>query len=300
MKEQTFRYLHVPARVISVLWQAAFIHGICWPVFIVLVSTKHPFCAVDVCATDSVDEKAAWKPTSPASKTTCPSVPPQGNGQTDNCGENARAATTIVSQSHPTVARGCSSTSLLGVLQQSWPVATMLAALPCFQMLALIKMSLKSTSWCRRDIWKVNCCYSCRDQHGAERSPSDPLWALTHIWKAWDLLPYELFEPSRQESGAVCRESTSSKLACAPVLPFSCKCFPHHIYSHQTLWAGFPLTSEGAHWMHVIIHPVSLCVCMCIFVPCHVFIYSSVYLSYEQVACQKSLFLRHFLTDLCW
>lgn len=61
---------------------------------------------------------------------------------------------------------------------------------------------------------------------------------------------------------------------------------------------GFSLTSEGAHWMHLKIHPVSLCVC--IFVPCHVFIYSSVYLSYEQVACQKCLFLRHFLTDLCW
>lgn len=94
-----------------------------------------------------------------------------------------------MSQSHPTVARGCSSTSLLGVLQQSWPVATMLAALPCFQMLALIKMRLKSTSWWKRDIWKVNCCYSCRDQHGAERSPSDPLWALTHIWKAWTSCP---------------------------------------------------------------------------------------------------------------
>lgn len=246
----------------SVLWQAAFIHGISWPVFIVLVSTKHPFCTVDVCARDSVGEKVPWKPTSPASKTLCPSVPPQDNGQTDNCGsgEKAKAATTILSQSHPTVAHGCSCTSLLGVLQQSWPVATMLAALPCFQMLALIKRSLKSTSWWRRDIWKVNCCYSCRDQHGAERSPSDPLWAPTHIWKAWDLLPYELFETSRQGSGAVCRESTSSKLARAPVLPFSCKCFPHCIYSHQMLWAEFPLTSEGARWMHVIIHPVSLCV----------------------------------------
>lgn len=130
--------------------------------------------------------------------------------------------------------------------QQSWPVVMMLAALPCFQMLALIKRSLKSTSWWRRDIWQVNCCYSCRDQHGAERSPSDPLWALTHIWKAWDLLPYELLEPSWQGSGAICRENTSSKLACAPVLPFSCKCFPHCIYSQQMLWARFPLTSEGA------------------------------------------------------
>lgn len=162
-------------------------------------------------------------------------------------GGKARAATTILSQSHPTVAHGCSCTSLLVVPQQSWPVATVLAALPRFQMLALIKRSLKSTSLWRRDIWKVNCCCSCRDQHRAERSPSDPLWALTHIWKAWDLLPCELFEPSQQGCGAVCRESTSSKLACAPVLPFSCKCFPHHIYSHQTLWAGFPLTSEGAH-----------------------------------------------------
>lgn len=127
-----------------------------------------------------MSEKVPWKPTSPASKTMCPSVPPQDNGQTDNCGsgEKARAATTILSQSHPTVARGCSCTSLLGVLQQSWPVATMLAALPCFQMLALIKRSLKSTSWWRRDIWKVNCCYSCRDQHGAERSPSD----LSGLW----------------------------------------------------------------------------------------------------------------------
>jgi len=49
--------------------------------------------------------------------------------------------------------------------------------------------------------------------------------------------------------------------------------------------------------MHLKIHPVSSCVC--IFVLCHIFICSSVYLSYEQVACQKSLFLRHFLTDLC-
>lgn len=131
---------------------------------------------------------------------TCPSVLPQDNGQTDDCGsgEKTRAATTILSQSHPAVAHGCSCTSLLGVPQQTWPVATMLAALPCFQMLAHIKRSLKFTFLWRRDIWKVNCCCSCRDQHGAERSPSDPLWALTHIWKAWDLLPCELLQPSWQ------------------------------------------------------------------------------------------------------
>lgn len=85
------------------LWQTAFIRGISWPVFIVLVSTKHPFCTVDVYAGDSVGEKAACKCTSPASKMTCPSVPPQDYEQTDDCGswEKARAATTILSQSHP-------------------------------------------------------------------------------------------------------------------------------------------------------------------------------------------------------
>lgn len=170
------------------LWQTAFIRGISWPVFIVLFSTKHPFCTVDVYAGDSVGEKAARKCTSPASKMTCPSVPPQDCEQTDDCGSwekgkgsNYNFVPKPSAKSSPWAAlvRAC-----WGCLQQSWPIAMMLAALSCFQMLALIKRSLKSTSWWRRDIWKVNCCCSCRDQHRAERSPSDPLWALTHIWKA--------------------------------------------------------------------------------------------------------------------
>lgn len=100
----------------SVLWQTAFIRGISWTVFIVLVSMKHPFCTVDVYAGDSVGEKMAWRYSSPASEITCPNVPPPDNEQTDNCGsqgKKARAATTVLSQSHPpTVAMGCSCTML--------------------------------------------------------------------------------------------------------------------------------------------------------------------------------------------
>lgn len=121
-----------------------------WPVFIVLVSTKHPFSTGDVYTGDSVGEKAAWKCTSPASKMTCPSVPPQDNEQTDDCGSREKGK----GSSYTFVPKPSTNSSpwralagaCWGCLQQSWPLATMLAALPGFQMLALIKRSLKSTS----------------------------------------------------------------------------------------------------------------------------------------------------------
>lgn len=57
-----------------------------WPVFVVLLSTEHPFCTLDVYAGDSVGEKVAWKCSSPASELACPSVPLQNCDQIDGCG----------------------------------------------------------------------------------------------------------------------------------------------------------------------------------------------------------------------
>lgn len=182
MKEQTFRYLHVPARVISVLWQTAFIHGIYWLVFIVLVHTKpaQAFCTQDAYPGDTVDWRTAWKSTSPASETVSPRVLSQDNEQSDSFSgqKKGRAKTAILSQNHlPAVAHGLLWYGLAeGACSSTGPSPMRLAALPSFQMLAFVKRSFKSTSWWRRGFWKVSCCFSCRDQHRAERSPSDPLW----------------------------------------------------------------------------------------------------------------------------
>lgn len=68
--------------------------------------------------------------------------------------------------------------------------------------------------------------------------------------------------------------------------------------SYLYVFFTYLLSSDALGWVFIDFrgstlnafeNPPSILVCVCIFVPCHVFIYSSVYLSYEQVVCQKSI-----------
>lgn len=137
-----------------------------------------------------------------------------------------------------------------------------------------------------------------RSARGREKSIRPSLGSDTHLES---LGPSALWTPWAFTVGMRCCTQGMHLLqaACAPVLPFLCVCFPHIFTLIRCAGLGFHwLQREHAEciWKSTQ-YP---CVCVCIFVSCHVFIYSSVYLSYEQVVCQKSLFLRHFLTDLCW
>ncbi|KAI1236242.1 hypothetical protein IHE44_0001521 [Lamprotornis superbus] len=115
---------------------------------------------------------------------------------------------------------------------------TALQNLPfCKAMKAIYMIILKSC--CERTNFQISACASQEISTG-QRSPSDPLWALTHIWKAWDLLPYELFEPSQQESGAVCRKAPPPSWF---VLQFC--------LSHASVFSPYLLSSDALGWVSI-------------------------------------------------